>query len=154
MYRNILVPHAGNSAGDQALKHAIAIAKCSGARITILHIVEDMPVPLSLAHHEREKLADGLTQIGEEMEKEMYEQLGEKAVEFGEQKIEIGTKIVHGHPDKEIVRVAASEESDLIVMAKRNRLTGIKSVLKMGSVSRKVLEQVSCPLLLVDGKLA
>ena len=35
-------------------------------------------------------------------------------------------------------------------MAIRRKLPGIKAVLKLGSVSRKILEKVSIPILLVD----
>ena len=48
MYDNILVPHAGTNAGDKALDHAKEIAKKHGSNITILHIVENIPIPPSL----------------------------------------------------------------------------------------------------------
>lgn len=45
MYNTILVPHAGTSAGDIALKHAISAAKPSSAKIILLHVVEQIPRP-------------------------------------------------------------------------------------------------------------
>ena len=154
MYRNILVPHAGSGAGDEALKHAMGIAKDNNAKITVLHVVENIPIPLSLAHYERKKVTDNLTQIRSEMKKEMGKQLDAKAAEFEKHGIEVNTVVVHGDPVDEIVRIAAAEKCDLIVMAKRKKLTGIMRMLKLGSVSRKVLERVSCPLLLIDGESA
>jgi len=35
-------------------------------------------------------------------------------------------------------------------MAKRRKLKGVKKLLGMGSVSRKIAEIVSCPVLLID----
>jgi nucleotide-binding universal stress UspA family protein len=35
-------------------------------------------------------------------------------------------------------------------MAKRKKLKGIKSLLSLGSVSRKIVENTSCPVLMVD----
>lgn len=154
MYRNIMVPHAGSGAEDEALKHAIMIAKDNNAKITILHVVENMPIPLSLAHSERKKITDNLTQIRNEMKKEMQKQLDAKMEELGKHGIEVDTVVVHGYPEDEIARIAVTEKCDLIVMAKRNKLTGIRGVLKLGSISRKILERVSCPLLLIDGESA
>lgn len=154
MYRNILVPHAGTGAGDQALKHATAIAKGSNAKITILHVVEDIPVPLSLTYFERKKLASDITKIRAEMKNEMHKQLDAKAAELQKHGIEADTVVVHGYPDEKIARITAAEEFDLIVMAKRRKLKGIMGVLKLGSISRKILERVSCPLLLIDGESA
>lgn len=154
MYSNILVPHAGNSAGDEALQHAVAMAKDNNAKITVLHVVENIPIPPSLAHSERKKITDNLKQIRRETKRELRKQLDAKAAEFGKSGIEVDTVVVHGHPDDEIVRLSTAEKYDLIVMAKRKKLTGIRGVLKLGSVSRKIIERVSCPILLIDGESA
>ena len=86
------------------------------------------------------------------MKREMRKQLDAKAAELGKSGIEIDTVVVHGYPDDEIVRISAAEKCDLIVMAKRRKLTGIMGVLKLGSISRKIIERVSCPILLIDGE--
>lgn len=49
MYKNILVPHAGTSAGDKALKHAVHIAKNNSSEILILHVVESLQKPPTFA---------------------------------------------------------------------------------------------------------
>lgn len=154
MYRNILVPHIGNSTGDEALQHAIMVAKDNNAKITVLHVVENMPIPLSLTHPEKEKITESLNHIRSEMKKEMRKQLDAKAAELGKRGIEVDIVIIHGYPDDEIVRISTAEKCDLIVMTKRRKLTGIMGVLKLGSVSRKIIERVSCPILLIDGESA
>lgn len=154
MYRNILVPHEGSGAGDIALQHAVMMAKDNHAKITVLHVIENMPIPLSLEHSEREKITESLNQIKNEMKREMRKQLHAKATELGKSGMEIDTIVVYGYPDDEIVRISAAEKCDLIVMAKRRKLTGIMGVLKLGSVSRKIIERVSCPILLIDGESA
>jgi nucleotide-binding universal stress UspA family protein len=35
-------------------------------------------------------------------------------------------------------------------MAKRRKLKGIKGLLTMGSVSRKIIENTACPVLMID----
>lgn len=54
-----------------------------------------------------------------------------------------------GDPRELIVSVAEEEESDLIVMGSRG--FGTFRSLLVGSVSRFVLEQAACPVLLVKG---
>ena len=153
MYKKILVPHAGSNAGDKALEHAAKIAKDNNARISILHVVENIPIPPSLTFSfERKELAKDLRQARSELKKEMHKKLDAKAKKLRKQGIPTSIKVIHGYPDEEITRIIESEKHDLIVMAKRKKLPGIKAVLKLGSVSRKVLEKISCPILLIDGE--
>ena len=152
MYSNILVPYAGSGAGDKALKHAIAMAKDYDAKITILHVVEDIPVPLSFEYPERMKIVNELDQIKDELKGEMQKQLDAMVTDLGKHKIKIDTVVVNGYPDEEIARIAADKKYDLIIMAKRRKLKGIMGVLRLGSTSRKILERVSSPLLLIDGE--
>ena len=153
MYRKILVPHAGSNAGDRALEHAAGIAKDGNASISILHVVENIPIPPSLTFSfERKELAKDLRQATSEMKKEMHKRLEAKAKKLEGLGIAATVKVTHGYPDEEITRIIRSGRYDLVVMAKRKRLPGIKAVLKLGSVSRKILEKVSCPILFIDGE--
>lgn len=151
MYSSILVPHAGSSAGDKALAHAAKLAKDNHAKVTVLHVVESASVPLSLAYLERKKIAETVARVEDELKKDMYEYLDAKVTELRKQGVEANVVVAQGYPDEEIARMIDAEKYDLIVMAKRRKLPGIRSVLKLGSVSRKILERVSCPLLLLDG---
>lgn len=81
MYKTILVPHAGTPAGDEALKHAIFIAKSSSANIIELHIVEKIlyyPATFALADSEREKLVKSIQEANEEIKKEMEIEMAKK----------------------------------------------------------------------------
>ena len=151
--QNNTVPHAGTSAGDNALKHAIFTAKASKARILILHVIEDVPrAPLTFALHSsqidtiKKQIREATEEMKEVMEKEM-----QKRVKLCSNKnIKTDLKITIGLPAQEIVRILNNQRIDLIVMAKRRKLPGIKSILTLGSVSRKIVEKASCPVLLVD----
>jgi nucleotide-binding universal stress UspA family protein len=48
------------------------------------------------------------------------------------------------------MKIVKNQKIDLIVMAKRRKLKGVKKLLSLGSVSRKILESVSCPVLMLD----
>lgn len=58
--------------------------------------------------------------------------------------------MVTGDPAEEIIKVVGENNVDLIVMAKRRKLKGVKKLLSLGSVSRKIVENVTCPVLLID----
>ncbi len=55
-----------------------------------------------------------------------------------------------GSPADEILKIAKNEKVDLIVIAKRQKLKGIKKLFGLGSVSRKIVENVTCHVLLID----
>lgn len=153
MYKKILVPHAGSPAGDKALEHALKIASDNKVQITILHVVENIPIPPSLTFSiERRELAKDLRHARSELKKEMFQRLDSKAKKLRKKGITVNVKILHGYPDEEIVRIVESDKHDLVVMAKRKKLPGIKGILKLGSISRKILEMVRCPVLLIDGE--
>lgn len=69
-----------------------------------------------------------------------------------EQTRDIDYRIVVGNPEDEIEKFVKNGNYDVIVMAKRRKLPGIKAVLRLGSVSRAILERVSVPILLVDAE--
>ncbi len=153
MYKNILVPHAGTKAGNRALEHAHQIAKLNNSKITLLHIVEEIPTPpLVTLTQERKNFAKQLNIARREMKIEMHKRMDKLVQEIRSEKIPTSVKILHGYPDEEISRIANSGSYDLIIMAKRKKLPGIKGILKLGSISRKVLEQISCPIMLIDGE--
>jgi nucleotide-binding universal stress UspA family protein len=153
MYKTILVPHAGTPAGDEALKHAIFIAKSSSAKIIELHIVDNIayyPSTFALGDSQREKLAKSIQEANEEIKKEMEKIMEKKLEKCKENNIPSELKIVTGNAAEEIIKVVEENNVDLIVMSKRRKLKGVKKLLSLGSVSRKIVENVKCPVLLID----
>ncbi len=152
MYKCILVPHAGTAGGDEALKHAIHIAKSNSSKIIILHVVEDMPhVPLIAGHSSQmASIRKQLREVTESLMDQMTDEMSKKSQLCEKEGISSQIKIASGNALDEIVKIEQSQKMDLIVMAKRRKLKGVKSLLKLGSVSRKVLENVSCPILMVN----
>jgi len=154
LYKKILLPHAGTPAGDKALEHAIHLAKSSKAQIIILHVVENIPYApygLTLFHSSQiESIKKQLRETRREskviMEKEMLKRL--QICKKNKIKSELKVKV--GIPTDEIIKIVRNQRIDLIVMAKSRKLPGVKRFLALGSVSRKIVEHVSCPVLMVD----
>ena len=152
MYKNILVPHAGTPAGDLALDHAIHIAKSSKAEITLLHVIEDFPhIPVFSLHASQiSKLKKDMAEVTKEMKKGMEKEMEKRIETCKKNGIDSHLKVITGLPADEIMTIVKNQKIDLIVMAKRRKLKGIKGLLSLGSVSRKIVENTACPVLMID----
>lgn len=151
MYKTILVPHAGTEAGDKALKHAIHAANPS-SKIIILHVVEKMQYPPSfaLSSSERKSLLHSIDNANEEMRKDMEKKMEKYAQQCKEKGIEAEVIVKIGDASENILRAAKNQKADLVVMSKRRKLKGVKKLLSLGSVSRKIVENTPCPVFLID----
>jgi len=152
MYKKILVPHAGTPAGDKALKHAVHIAKFDSSEILILHVVEALqrPPTFALSGLEAKALVKAFRTAAKESRINREEEMERKVEHYKSQNINIRYKVVTGYADEEISRHVKNHKFDLIIMAKRRKLSGIKKLLSLGSVSRKIVEIGRCPVLLID----
>ena len=104
----------------------------------------------ALSSSERRKLLSSIDSANASFRKDM-EQVMEKKIKLCKKsKIVSEYRVVIGSPADEILKIVKSKKIDLIVMAKRRNLKGVKRLLGLGSVSRKISENVSCPVLLVD----
>ena len=155
MYKTILVPHAGTPAGDEALNHAIHAAKGeTPAKIIILHVVEEMQRPPSfgLSSTEREDLLKSIDEANQSIREEMQKEIEKKTSSCKENNIESKTIVTIGDASQVIIDTVQQENVDLVVMAKRRKLKGMKKLLSLGSVSRKIVENTTCPVLLIDSE--
>jgi nucleotide-binding universal stress UspA family protein len=152
VYKTILVSHGGTPAGDESLKHAINIAKVSSSKIILLHVVEELQYPptFALASSERESMIASIKSANYAMKEEMKKELEKKTAICKENNIEVEIDVRIGFPAEEILNVVNEKNIDLLVMAKRRKLKGVKKLLSLGSVSRKIVEHVKCPVLLID----
>ena len=152
MYKKILVPHAGTPAGDRALKHATHIAKSNSSEILILHVVEALqrPPTFALSGGESSALVKAFQKAAKESIVNREKEMEKKVEHYKLQNINIRYKVVTGYADEVISKYVKNQKFDLIVMAKRRKLSGIKRLLSLGSVSRKIVEIGRCPVLLID----
>lgn len=137
MYRHILL--ATDLAPDtaQVAERAVALT-AQGADLTLLHVME----PLALAYG-----AEWPTDLGslqEELSRRAKQQLDQTATQLG-----IGKDrclLATGNIEKEILRVAAERNVDLIVMGRHSR-RGLAALL--GSTANAVLHHATCDVLAV-----
>ena len=135
MFRNVLVAIDGSKASIDALDAAAALAAKFGATLHLIHVVREMQVPLNPGIMDAyEKLQrqrhDLLNSAGEQLLNQAKRSLESKGVESVE------TDIGSGDPASAIVKYAANNDIDLIVLGSRG-LGQVEGML-LGSVSRKV----------------
>ena len=140
MYRRIMAPLDGSALAEQALPHAIALAKYSGAELILLRVL----VPLSRSHNVPEA---ALQRAEESTAAGAAEYMERIAAGISEQGISVQVVTTEGRPHVEITAYVDDNQVDLIVMSTRGQ-SGISRWL-MGSVADRVVRGASVPVLLV-----
>jgi nucleotide-binding universal stress UspA family protein len=137
-YKLILNPTDGSEVSELATRHAIYLAKLTGAELMILHVVETTFAWYTGSLYQQ--VVDQLRDFGNKVI--------ERAVEMAEQEgAKARSMIVDGHSGTAIVRVAEREKTDVIVMGALGR-SMVEEAL-VGSISRHVVRQAPCPVLVV-----
>ena len=132
--KTIVVPTDFSTASDAALPHAEALAKQSGARLLIVHVEEP---PLAYGGGE---LYYGLPEPSSERILKMLED-----VKPADPQVPFAHRLTMGDPAGEIVRIAAEEQAEMIVLGTHGR-TGMTRLL-MGSVAEAIVRRAPCPVL-------
>jgi len=138
----ILVPLDFSEHANNGLRHAKHMADTYGAKLDLLHIVEEMVQPAfyELAGVAPEKVREARKQKSrEEMERLFRESAGPE--------VEVDYHVIVGRATQDIVGFAKETDADLIVIATLG-LTGIQHLL-LGSVAEKVVRMAPCPVLTV-----
>lgn len=138
--RSILVPTDFSEGSKKALRSALAMAKDSGATITLLHVVEPVALPELAALPvllENDKVAAS----AKASLRRMCEREGVPAARLDRVLVRTGSAF------HEITEAARTLKADLIVIATRGH-TGLKHVL-LGSTAERVVRHAPCPVLVV-----
>ena len=133
----ILFPTDFSPASEDALRWATALARDSGATLSIVHVEEP---PMAYGGGEMYIALDD-----EETKGQLRRMLGN--VVPLDHNVRFEHKLLVGDPATAIVDAAAQENADLIVMGTHGR-TGLSRLL-MGSVAEAVVRRAKCPVLTV-----
>lgn len=137
--QHMLAPVDFSSPSLAALEYAIQFASRSGARLTLLHVLEPVYHDLEL----------GLGQIEQEPAKRAHWEahLAELATLVRSFGLPAESVVCGGIPSDSILACALQRQCDLIVMGTHGR-RGL-SRMRFGSVAEAVLRQATCPVLTV-----
>ena len=144
-FRRILCPIDFSESSLDALAYALSLAEEADARLTLLHVVE-LPLVLS---QEPLALEVDLTRIREAGVADARRRLHALIPEHARAYCTVETTVVEGRAHVEILRQAAEQQSDLIVMGVHGR--GVVDRLIFGSTTHHVIRAAPCPVLCVRG---
>jgi nucleotide-binding universal stress UspA family protein len=137
MVRKILVAVDGSPHARAALDFAIDMASRYRAALLLLHAFPHVSDLLGTPHYEQ--LLAARTLIGQRLLEAARTQVGDT--------VAAETQLVEGPPAPAIVRIAAEEGCDMIVIGSRG--LGQLAGLLLGSVSSAVAQRAQCAVLIV-----
>lgn len=140
MFSRILVPVDGSDNSHRALDAALFLSEKLGAKVTAIHVMEDLPV----LHIQSEKLLRELLEAYKKENQLLLLKCSEIATKKG---LTMDTKLLQGNPSSAILDFCEKEKHDIIVMGSRGM--GKFKELVLGSVSSKVLHHSSCPIMII-----
>lgn len=144
MYKHLLVPTDGSKLSEKAVARAVELAKATGGRITLLHVVPDYPVQVYA-----EGVSVGLVsrrEYAKAMKDEATKLLDRAAAKI--KGVDVATvQSMDNSPWEAILAAAKKVKADTIVMASHGR-RGIASLL-LGSETTKVLTHSKLPVLVI-----
>ena len=147
--RHLIAATDFSPASDEAVKRACLVARESGARLTLVHVV-----PASLWEDVGTQLA---TLVGVEMpapaaiRAQSLAQLERRAGELsGRYGLACGARVAEGRPAAMLAQVAADEKADLLVVGAHGMgaMRAARDIL-VGTTAQKLLRVAPCPVLVV-----
>jgi len=143
MYERILFPTDGSDITAKALKHALGMAKLTGAELCVLAVRE--PFPYSAISEMQPIPPQEFFDAQERVAGARVRSVVEAATAVGVKTS--GHSVEAMHPWEAILEHAKGQNCDLIVMASHGR-RGVSALL-LGSETQKVLTHSTLPVLVV-----
>jgi len=137
MFQKILVAVDGSQQSDAALAVAVDMARRYGGSLCLLHAFAHVSDLLGMPQYEH--LLEARSALGQLVLDNAQARVGNV--------VAVGTQLIEGPPAPAILRVAAEDGCDLIVMGSRGH--GQLAGLLLGSVSSAVAQRAECPVLIV-----
>jgi len=140
LFSKVLVPVYGSDNSHRALDAALLLSEKLGAKVTAIHVMEDIPV----LHIQSEKLLRDLLDAYKKESQLILSKCSEIATRKG---LSINTKLLQGNAGSAILDFCEKEKYDIIVMGSRGM--GKFKELVLGSVSSKIVHHSSCPVMII-----
>lgn len=150
MYKKILIPIDGSTMAEKAFKYALSVAENFGAELVLLAVIPEHVVPAGVYRvWTHQPLVKRYIKMMRAVAKqEATDMLDKKMQECEKKNVKSSYKILEGDAASEIIEAVNKMKIDFLVIGSVG-LTGIKKLKTLGSVSRRVSENVSCPILIV-----
>lgn len=144
MYRKILVPLDGSELAEKVLPHATALAKGTGAEVTLATVVQ---LSLGAVGAKLEAIPEAAAERRAALKAEAMIYLEKVQRDLKNQGVTAHIVALEGDVACEIITYAEQEGFDLVTMATHGR-SGIDRFV-MGSIAEKVIRSTVKPVLLI-----
>jgi nucleotide-binding universal stress UspA family protein len=152
MTSKILLPHDGTEISTKALEKSKEFAKALNAELYILHVIEHSPLPPALIlDNDRQWIAETRKNIAKKLKEGWIKMAKEKINPILEKeniKFNLIVSTEEQPISEQIIKFASENTIDLIIIGSQ-RLSEISKIKALGSVSRKVSENVDCPIMII-----
>ena len=139
--RKVLCPVDFSKTSGHAFIYAAAIAQQFEAELTVLHVIEAVPLPTA---YDGAPFVDTVREADKYAEKELARLLG--SVDAGKPRVR--GAIAHGETHNAILNFAKQNDMDLIVIGKHGRKK--LEFWLFGSVTERVIRHAACPVMVVQ----
>ncbi len=137
MYQHILIPLDHSPTDDVGLNHFCALARHTGARLTLVHVAD--------GHGARNLSQLSLAPTPEMVADRDY--LAQQQKRLTAEGFQVDAHLAWGDPAQEILQLAESTQCDLIAMATHGH--GKLADLVLGSVADQIRHRTDIPVLLI-----
>ena len=145
----ILVPVDFSAHSAKAIRFATTLANKFGARLTLLHVIED---PFVSGAWQSEAFVPNIPELLNELTRNAEGHLHDLKKDLAAHGFVIETAVIIGRPSRTIIEHAVTGHFDLIVMGTHGR-TGLSHAV-MGSVAERVVQKAPCAVLTVRETVA
>ena len=148
LFKQILCPVDFSDCSMQALNYAVSLAQQAGTHLTVLHVIPDELEVTPDAYgailmNDLERLADFRRRQQDHARQRLTEAVPETVRMHGR----VETVVSSGKPSREILRIAAEQQVDVIVIGVQGR--GTANLMFFGSTTNQVVREAVCPVLTV-----
>ena len=152
-FKRILVPFDTSKLSIKALEKAVELSIANQSQLFVLHVIGEIPLPIHYSKIESKNneviITPLVNKLHNEIKNEMIVILEDMKNKYAKDNVSINTEIKIGDPAEIIVEFTKQNNIDLTVMGSVGH-KGISGMFKkLGSVARKVAEEVDCALLIV-----
>ena len=141
MFKRILVPTDASEYSRRALKMALELARTVQAEVVLLHVSYTPQAYWGYT------ISYGITVTQEQLDQNGELALDATLTGIDSEHVIIHKRVESGHPVTIILEQIKKENIDLVIMGSHGYGAIAGSVL--GSVSQRVLQRVSCPVLII-----
>ncbi len=146
-FRRILICTSGHSNSELVIRNGAALAQAAGAKVTLLHVAEQIP-GMYTGLNEMEETLPELLQTTTPLAQHL-----KWASEFLiNSQVQAEVKLRRGIATDEVLAEAQEEPYDLIMVGARAEYNVLSSLL-MGQVTPKIIDNAPCSVLVVRGNL-